>query len=412
MNLQFECWLSCSISNLFWKRLAELKVDELGKGLCKRRIWAFYQDSAGLFLTAESLLEAEPERVAEMGSKFYCLPGELILADSIEEFKALDRQAEAGIIAQGNSKAGAERNFFVLFAFADVKKYRFYHQVAYPVLLLKSPFLVSEEQTIAADIPNAFTIESDKVYFADPSSGAPSWPLRQILTNESFAGKTVLVQTTGKSFKVTVPELESVGLGGWERSREDPKRLAPIKCTDLAALFDPLQLAKQAAELNLKLMKWRLVPSLDLERMSRTSCLLIGSGTLGCNIARVLLGWGFKTITFVDYGKVSYSNPVRQSLFTFEDAREGKGKAMAAAERLKQIDPNATVRGVELKVPMPGHPVSDEHELTTQLETLNQLIRDHDVIFLLTDSRESRWLPSLMSTYLGKVIEKYGGIFS
>jgi len=31
----------------------------------------------------------------------------------------------------------------------------------------------------------------------------------------------------------------------------------------------------------------------------------------------------YKDITFVDYGKVSYSNPVRQSLFDYEDSKDG-----------------------------------------------------------------------------------------
>ena len=51
------------------------------------------------------------------------------------------------------------------------------------------------------------------------------------------------------------------------------------------------------------------------------SCL--GAGTLGCNIARCLLGWGVEHITFVDNGRVSFSNPVRQPLFEFSDCVDG-----------------------------------------------------------------------------------------
>lgn len=53
-----------------------------------------------------------------------------------------------------------------------------------------------------------------------------------------------------------------------------------------------------------------------------------------------LQGWGVRTITFVDSGKVSFSNPVRQPLFEFADCLDGgKPKAECAAASLKKIFP-------------------------------------------------------------------------
>ena len=47
-----------------------------------------------------------------------------------------------------------------------------------------------------------------------------------------------------------------------------------------------------------------------------------------------------RTITFVDSSRVSFSNPVRQPLFEFEDCLDGgKPKADCAADRLKKIYP-------------------------------------------------------------------------
>jgi ubiquitin-like modifier-activating enzyme ATG7 len=161
-------------------------------------------------------------------------------------------------------------------------------------------------------------------------------------------------------------------------------------------------LAVSAARLNLTLMRWRMLPSLDLPRLQALRCLVLGAGTLGCHLARDLLAWGVRRFTFVDSSRVSHSNPVRQPLFEFADAAaEGGGrlKAQAAAEALRRIVPDVETQWHNLRIPMPGHPVP-EGDLASTLESLSALdalVRTHDAVFLLTDTRESRWLPTVMS---------------
>jgi ubiquitin-like modifier-activating enzyme ATG7 len=51
--------------------------------------------------------------------------------------------------------------------------------------------------------------------------------------------------------------------------------------------------------------------------------------------------------------------------FTFEDSKEGKPKALAAADRLREVFPGVDVSGHSLTVPMPGmcpHRASEEEE--------------------------------------------------
>ncbi|KAJ2763576.1 Autophagy protein 7, partial [Coemansia nantahalensis] len=112
-------------------------------------------------------------------------------------------------------------------------------------------------------------------------------------------------------------------------------------------------------------------------------------------------------ITFVDSGRVSFSNPARQPLYEFADSLDGgKPKAAAAASSLRRIFPNVDAQGVQMAVPMPGHAVSPAEEAVTRaaVEQLDELVAAHDAVFLLTDSRESRWLPTVLGTLHRKIV--------
>lgn len=60
-------------------------------------------------------------------------------------------------------------------------------------------------------------------------------------------------------------------------------------------------------------------------------------------------------------------------------------------------------------IPMPGHPVTSKEENTVldDCRRLHDLIQSHDAIFLLTDTRESRWLPTLFCADNNKVNHSY-----
>jgi len=214
---------------------------------------------------------------------------------------------------------------------------------------------------------------------------------------------TIACTSDGEGILSVKPDAYSVV--GWEHNARGALGPRSIK---LSSMLDPKQRAESAVDLNLKLMRWRALPSLRVDAVSSSKCLLLGAGTLGCAVARVLQGWGCRKITFVDSGDVAFSNPVRQSLFEFEDCLDGgKPKAAAAAEALVRIFPGADASGVKLSIPMPGYPVKDcpeaQQGVLDSVNQLDQLVQDHDIVFLLTDTRESRWLPTVQSLAHGKI---------
>ncbi|CAF5175406.1 unnamed protein product, partial [Rotaria magnacalcarata] len=210
--------------------------------------------------------------------------------------------------------------------------------------------------------------------------------------------RIIVIITFTKYKKDTVPPS-----AGWEKNER--QRLGSRQ-VNLSTSMNPVHLAETAVGLNLKLMKWRLAPEIDLESLETMRCLLLGAGTLGCNVARCLMAWGVKHITFVDNSRISYSNPVRQTLFTFQDSCENRPKAQAAADALKAIYPGIKSTGYDLTIPMPGHAVGEStiEKVKEDVNFLHDLIRQHDVLFLLTDSRESRWLPTVIGAAEQKLV--------
>jgi len=278
------------------------------------------------------------------------------------------------------------------------------------------------------DSDDCYICFADPSNYAEPGPVAPAWMLRNLLvlirqkwkrdrvqilcyretqTRRDAARSIILDLEVPRQHKMSPTErpkdpLRLPKVVGWERNAAG--KLAG-RLADLTEYMDPRKLADSSVDLNLKLMKWRISPNLNLEKIKDTKCLLLGAGTLGSYVSRNLMGWGVRKITFIDNGSVSFSNPVRQPLFNFRDCLEGgKKKAPCAAEALREIYPGVDAVGHVLSVPMAGHPVTDAARTKAEFEQLQQLIDEHDVIFLLMDTRESRWLPTVMGKAAGKIV--------
>ena len=61
--------------------------------------------------------------------------------------------------------------------------------------------------------------------------------------------------------------------------------------------------------------------------------------------------------------------------------------------------------GISMSIPMPGHPVpvSTVESVRRDVQTLEKLVEKHDAVFLLMDTRESRWLPTVLGAAKNKV---------
>lgn len=441
------------VESSFFTRLSELKLNEFKLDSTRRPISSFmtnpkkltkFNDKPIVNLDYSSFDEAEDDN-----NNNIWLSGYLYNVNTIEEFKSLDKLTllkewgkeiydEIVLPAQLDYKS---LNKFYLLTFCDLKKYKFYYWFAFPTLhsnwiiqktsnnneyeleieeYLKTTNPDQFFQIINGEIQPCHSVKSEsegKFVYVDNSLSPDKNPSIQLknylyfLAHKGFLSIDLLVyRNDGNSYTLSL-ELEKYEAGelpkmtGWERTNQG--KLGP-KLADLGSLINPDQLAEQAVDLNLKLMKWRIAPQLDLDIIKQQKVLLLGAGTLGSYVSRALMGWGVRNITFVDNGRISYSNPVRQPLFNFKDCYSDKGqgelKALRAAEALREIFPGVKAQGYNLEVPMIGHPVNDEEKLKANFDKLSQLFDEHDCIFLLMDSRESRWLPTLLGLAKNKIV--------
>ncbi|KAI8434362.1 hypothetical protein MSG28_012421 [Choristoneura fumiferana] len=400
----------------FWHTLTEVKleVDKLNETVKQINGRFTYREDIGTVFEVDG---TSFNKSPDLEQLYQNVTGTIMNKNTIEEFKNTDKAALLNSVGEAMwtniktkiwiTKPSVLSNFIVI-SFADLKKFHYYYWFAYPApsqptvylkepsssitthfnnkqlenlaqayksfdLLQKNFFIILKEnddialKTLAEvldpklPVQNELCVDLSNAYFvfADPSNTSnPGWPMRlflaallehcPFLTKNDIKVIGLRCHVNGAVdrslvFTVTAPEnvqaTESAGWVGWERN--DRGNFGP-----------------------------------KLANM----CLLLGAGTLGCHVARDLLAWGFRHITFVDNGKVSYSNPTRQVLYTHADCAEGRPKAQAAADNLRLILPTVKSEGFALHIPMPGHPVGESlrPEAEAGVARLRELIASHD----------------------------------
>lgn len=445
----------------FFVELSALKLDVLKLDTSFQDIVAYYNYSAlgteqpPSLNVSDSSFKGDSYLAKQLPPQsFFLSRGKLFNVNSIEEFKNVNKKdllTESALSIWNKIKDGSFTkdpsilSSFILLSYADLKKYKFYYWFAFPQLqsewvqiktspnvqfnvrdrLFEQQFYVISSDSDDSLLPLTSLFDQDKsflkILFIDTCSyeNTTAYILRNFFSalayynfhkvevqvvkhsQPSLSFTTCLENANYNSTELTDPQYLPP-VSGWEKTSRG--KLGP-KLANLGSLIDPLQLADQAIDLNLKLMKWRLVPQLNLQLVKDSRVLILGSGTLGSYTARCLLAWGVRKITFVDNGKVSFSNPVRQPLFNYADCLDGGSpKAETAAANLKRIFPLVDATGFTLEVPMIGHSVKDEVKERADFEQLEKLVDEHDAIFLLLDSREARWLPTVLGNSKNKIV--------
>uniref|UniRef100_A0A8R7PFL1 THIF-type NAD/FAD binding fold domain-containing protein n=1 Tax=Triticum urartu TaxID=4572 RepID=A0A8R7PFL1_TRIUA len=105
---------------------------------------------------------------------------------------------------------------------------------------------------------------------------------------------------------------------------------------------------------------------------------------------------GVRKLTVVDGGCVAIPDVVKQSLYIGNDC--GVPRATAIVPHLKERCPAVEVEGIQMEIPVPRNPVSPT-KMSSVLDNCKRfqaLVASSDVVFLLTDTWESRWFPTLL----------------
>jgi adenylyltransferase/sulfurtransferase len=113
------------------------------------------------------------------------------------------------------------------------------------------------------------------------------------------------------------------------------------------------------------------------EKLLASSVLIVGCGALGAYHAEILSRAGVGKLSIVDRDFVEFTNLQRQTLFKEEDAAERLPKAIAAKQRIAEINSGTQVDAI----------VADVNN-----SNVESLISGHDVVLDGTDNFQTRYL--------------------
>ncbi len=117
----------------------------------------------------------------------------------------------------------------------------------------------------------------------------------------------------------------------------------------------------------------RLVEWFDQDEIAAVRVLVVGAGAIGNEVLKNLALLGVRNLTIVDFDKIEVHNLTRSVLFRESDV--GRSKADVAAERVKDLLPEAAISVLEGPL---------------QNILFPSLVKQHDVVFSCLDNFEAR----------------------
>jgi adenylyltransferase/sulfurtransferase len=82
----------------------------------------------------------------------------------------------------------------------------------------------------------------------------------------------------------------------------------------------------------------------DMKKVNDAKVMVVGAGALGNEVLKNLALFGVGNIVIVDFDTIEYSNLSRSVLFRKEDAETKRFKVEAAAQRIKEINPDVKIK--------------------------------------------------------------------
>ncbi|WP_077624592.1 thiazole biosynthesis adenylyltransferase ThiF [Sediminibacillus massiliensis] len=132
------------------------------------------------------------------------------------------------------------------------------------------------------------------------------------------------------------------------------------------------------------------------EKISKKHVLIVGAGALGTGSAEGLCRAGVGRLTIVDRDYVEWSNLQRQQLYSEQDADERLPKAVAAKQRLQQINSEVEIESLVMDVG-----IEEMEALVSNVDLILDATDNFDIRMIINDISQKHEVPWIYGACVG-----------